>query len=364
MQKLKKILALLFFAILNASFLSFAFFNNPDLALILRITLSVPVFCLYLLNRTNIITVITFVCATVILVLQGSVLFANAIFILFSILALKKFDSAQLYRWAIKIQLLFLLFVVFLLITGMHPIGYSNISGRIRYDLGFYNVNVAAIYAYSFLMINILRMQKCTLTTAFCTLLTGTGLFMYCDSRAPFYTLIFFVFSCMMLDRSPQTAKLIFLCTSAVAFISPCLITLSFFQSEQMNKLLSLRPMFFARYAADNTIWDLLLGGSKVVPVDNFYLVFLYNFGVLPYVLLSIFSIKLVSTLYKQNRFLECAFFVSMCVFGLFEGSLLRPEIPIVLFFWLLFANNKSAVQCAEQAEPIPHSAAMRIKAI
>lgn len=325
----------------NCGYLSFSFFDASDYTLMLRSLASVLILLILFGEKMSRNVIIFPLILCPVLLVQGSYLYANALFITIATLALHRIDRSTLCRIALRIQLLFILYITFLLLSGRHPIGSSNVFGRLRYDCGFENVNNAGVYFNSLFMIYLLMRDKITLPL-FLAILFPTAIFFYfTDSRTAFFSLfmqmlLFFALQAKSLKKAvPRILNgFVFL-----FFISPVLIFQPFIQTEEMNSLLSFRPVYFKEYFNQHSFLTLLLGGSEFAAIDSFYLSFLFNYGLVLYVFLYICVTVTIRRMCSLERFSECSFLTALLSLGLFECSLLSPEVPFCLFFWILIAK-------------------------
>lgn len=123
-----------------------------------------------------------------------------------------------------------------------------------------------------------------------------------------------------------------------LSFLSPFLLT--HFQAADV--LTSMRLSVFTGYITKNTIINLLFGGSFIGDVDNGFLVMVYSAG-LGFGLLTVYMISRAAfILIEQKNSKHLAFIISFMYFNLFESLMVRPELIISIYFWVVIYKTIS----------------------
>lgn len=270
----------------------------------------------------------------------------NLAFMVILAIALGWLDQRKLLKALHKAHVFLVIVVAASLALGLAHNETLQVASRTRNTLGFAQVNYAGLLSYSLFSVYLLSRQTVRCRNLLWTAAASLALFLLTDSRTGFMGVIVMMlaFGAFQMLRI-RWSKRIAMTGLVFAFASPFLWQLPFLNSRLFNSLLSNRPVLFTEYIRANTAVNLIIGGSRVREIDSFYLLLLYNAGIVIYLLVGIIAAKAVMNMLDRGRKIEAAFAVSTLAVALFESSLLRPEIPCMCFFWqLVLRESKPAL--------------------
>ena len=211
---------------------------------------------------------------------------------------------------------------------------YLDQLGRARFYFGFQNPNYLSLYVYSFSMfLFLLNKNKKAL---FFSLLIMIFTFFFTRSRTPFYAFLIFVLLYIFFKgRNLKLKRMGTLYMFVLFFMLYIFLSINFQAFPNLNVLTSWRLQFTNEFIFDLSSREFLLGGYEGrITLDNSFLSFLKNFGIL--FLLQLFFVIFFSNKNKQFDYRESAFLITMLIFGIFESVLVSPGIPVSILFWYL----------------------------
>ena len=342
-EKVKNIIIYLVLFILGFNFLAYRAYNLESIKNYLRISASLLLMCFILINLRKIkfsrkeLVLVWYM--GVILLINGINTF-NFVFIVFFAIFTKNALSDNLSKAFNKINLILLFMLVCSLMTGMlHNIQYVSSLGRIRSMLGFNNPNPASLFFFSVAVTFVLSKRNDYAKRLLIALALNILIYSYTGARTMlvgfvFFTIFYFMFA--LIFKFKNIAIIYYMVKLLVVFV----VCMSFFSGyilekfPQLDQFMSYRLSIFSNYINKNSTLNFLFGGTKLLEIDNFYLVFLYNYGILLFVIISLLILKAVGKLFVERNKAKLAFVLTMLLIGLTESSIIRPEIICVLVFW------------------------------
>ena len=300
-------------------------------------------------KKIKLTEVVLLIFAAYLIVINGDVS-ANIGFLLLCAIAPVRNDNA-VYKQINKIQLCLTAVVLMMLATGLKSgVSYSFGSRRLRFTLGFDNVNAAAGFFFSVLVIWLYTRKSMNWWQAALAIGLVAALFIVTDSRTPFFASVCY-FGVYWFTRyvKKKWFRRCYYWAAAVVMLVSFLNRFLLSAFPSLDALLSLRLSLTADYMASNSLFNLVLGGGKAVAVDNAYVDLLYNAGILFYAFF-VYAVLAASKfyLYSGSR-KELSFIMSVLVFGLMESSFLRAELLFSVVFWILIirpvVSRKQAVK-------------------
>ncbi len=345
-NKIEYILCPIALFLLAVNYLLFSFFEYGALKNIIRLGI-VLIFGLMLavqfykktFKRTHI--VLFFI--SLLLFLIDSSLAYNLLFLILLVLAFHTVDERYFYKVAFFISFALALIVLFSLLTGLQtPWIYTDADTlRTRNTLGFTNVNSASIFFFSLMVSFLFAPKKVTFWHLGAVTVGSIILFIITDSRTPLLGMLLLLFIYLLLLRIPEKWSLrCFYAGVILLFATAFLWTLPFVNTPIINSLLSERPRHFANYIQQQNVWTFFIGGTNTPEIDNFYLILLYNVGIFLYGFICWILLKAGRQLIKNGRYLEISFVASMLICGVFEATLLRPELICTPLFWVICSRD------------------------
>ncbi len=264
----------------------------------------------------------------------------NFFFIVIISIITKNVYIGELSRKFNKINLSLFLLLIGSLVTGvLHNMQYVSSMGRVRTTLGFNNPNAASQFLFSVVVIFVLSNQRHYAKR----LLIGFGgsiyFYLYTNSRttlAAFFLFTIFYFLFKRLFKFKRITIIYYTVILSVILLI-CSTFLASYLLElfpQLDQFTSYRLTIFSEYIEANTISNLFFGGTLVPEVDNFYLVFLYTYGILIFIFASTIILKAVRNLLYERNQAYLAFVLTMMFIALTESSIIRPELLSVMLFW------------------------------
>jgi len=341
------VMALAIFYFLAANYLVYAFLDLPGMKYIIRIGMMAvfAVYCLFRIIKKRVdLRFFVMIGASAVFLLRGSSISMNISFLLLMMIVLMDMDMGKLYNGAFKANMIMLVVVLLCLLLGLvENVFYVSTDGRSRNTLGFVNVNAASVFVYSLLCTYILSHPEKRYLTAPKVLIAMASVFLMTDSRTAFLCTIFLFVVWLLLAVLPRGLGRLVCAVFVIAmFLTPMLWCIPGISDGPINTLFSARPILFLRYMQEHEIVHLLIGGSTVEEVDNYYLIQLFGCGVVVYAVIAVIVMVAVDAMIKRKRCSDVAFCLSLLLYGQFEGTLIRPEIICVPVFWLLIFKSFS----------------------
>lgn len=272
------------------------------------------------------------------LILVNGNISLNVAFVLVYAATMNALGRRQLLKTINYAQYLMIAVVLFSLLTGLVDNGISmRGDGTARRTYGFVHPNYFGVLVFSITSIFILSREKVKWYHVAIALLASYALFKNTNSRTSFYSTLIMFFLAGILPLLPKKVSKMAACAIVTfLFLSPFVWKIPFMNSIQMNLLLSTRPYLFSRYIDSHTWVNLLFGGSKVEPVDNSFIIALYNCGLFVYAAGYAMIIKATIRSAENNRWMEVAFIQALLIISFAESVLVKPEIPCTIYFWML----------------------------
>lgn len=267
--------------------------------------------------------------------INGS-LSSNIAYIILSALAIP-YVADIVWKRLNAIQVFYTVMIFFCLLTGVVHYRITTSGGRIRNTLGFVNVNSAALFFFSLLIIWILQLSEIRVKHLIITIIVSFVVYRYTDSRTVFICSNIFAV-CYLLFRKcngKKTATL-FCVIVSLFYLSPMLIILLQRYYPNLDVILSFRLTNYMEYIGGHDAKTLLLGGSRLEGIDQFYLCLLYNGGLVFYSFTMIMSLV---SLYKYVTSKDsgyAAFIIAVSSYGLMESGVIRCELLCMIMFWYL----------------------------
>ena len=324
-------------ALLGINYLLYAFFDIETLKTPIRLFAMLVLLVIYFYKEKVAFHHIVILGTAAYLILIQGELSINIAFLLIAGMCLSHIEDEIIYKYMNIINLATLVIVVFSLITGLDVSTLSEISGRSREDLGFNNINSAGLVAYSIVCVFLLSCKKVKITHIALGIAISIFVFVKTDSRTGFYGSVAFFVLWPLLTVIPSYIKRVVLPVAcSLMFVSPFLWLLPGMQTHESNLEFSFRPWLFKQYVESISRRIFMFGGNKHEGVDNFYLVFLGNAGIIIYLGLLLMLIMSILKLAKNNENKKIAFIFSALTISMTETSLIRPEIMSMLAFWVM----------------------------
>ena len=224
------------------------------------------------------------------------------------------------------------------LLLGIQENEVYQVGNRIRHKLGFENVNSASMFLFTLLTAYLLhRGEKAGVLDLAAVMVLEVISFLFTDSRTPLLGLILMVALYLVIPRIPENiARWIARVAVALLFLTPYLWPLPVVNSDLVNKILSLRPMYCDAYFRGQNALTFLVGGSRLKELDNGYLLLMFNTGVIVYTVIYFQVQSAVENLCRGGKRMELAFVLTMLACSVLEGSAVRPELLCAPLLWIL----------------------------
>ena len=272
--------------------------------------------------------------AAYLIVINGDVSFNMAYMIILSV-SLATCKRERVIDNYNKVHILVIIIVAISLFTGIVENDNWTYLGRTRNSFGFSHVNYVGLLMFSAGSLYLLSRKTIKWLDLVGCVVASYIVFRYSDSRTGFIgTLILICLLLCFRFISSEKIKILVTIIITLFFFSPLLWRLPQFNSVTVNQLLSNRPRLFSYYINKNSLINLIFGGSKAGEVDNGFLMLLFNCGFVIY--LGIYAAVLRSAIIKTNnrRSVEVAFIIATLSVAVMESSIIRPELPCMVFFW------------------------------
>lgn len=214
---------------------------------------------------------------------------------------------------------------------------YVSTLERTRSTLGFSNVNAASLFFFSanivFIMEKKIKPYHVVLSVIYSIIICK-----FTDSRTVTYGLVvFFVMYYLKTYLNWKIIRYVVVFLITVLFMSVFLWKMVYIMFPQLDEILSFRVTLFSEAVARTSFKNFIFGGmqpSVGKPIDNFYILLLYQNGIFIYLCFYIFVVKALSIFDKYNLTKEFSLLVALLCIGLMESSLIRPEITCVMLTW------------------------------
>lgn len=250
-----------------------------------------------------------------------------------------KIDLKRLVKKVFNINLLLIVFMLLCIYAGVAVNStYTDSVGRVRSTMGFINPNAGSMFYCSAIYLYILSRDKIRIRDYIIALAGNFLIFSFSNSRTPFVAVCLFLLMIPIFNRviSKPVIKLGVCALNDFIWVLGVISLFILDMFSGFNDILSNRINLFMELVNQFGIWGAIIGGTDFqdITIDNFYLTFLYQNGIFPYLL----AMYLVHTstrnlvIRKETRLL--AFISSLFLMGVMESSFIRPEIPITLILW------------------------------
>jgi len=128
--------------------------------------------------------------------------------------------------------------------------------------------------------------------------------------------------------------------------ISACLVvlagmTIPFVHSDSLNVLLSQRLTIYSRAIGDLPLHSFVIGGSQLY-LDSSYLSLWTALGLPFMIALCSFLVLRVREFFRTGRITEICLMMSVASYGITEGILISPAVPLTIVFWTLLLYGRS----------------------
>lgn len=262
----------------------------------------------------------------------------NLVFILLFLIATRKANLPDIYHYAWLSISFGVVLVLLLLYLGVIENSFIVINNRLRYTFGLNSPNTFSQMIYAWALLTFYGINKNQNYMYFICILVIGIVYTFSDSNSSVLAVIIYFLNLYILKHSSN--RLFVKIISIFSVLGPFVITLlSFYLLNiypQLDVMLSLRLSFNAALMSNMTLINYMIGGGKYLFVDNSYLVIIYSVG-FPFLIFMIYLI-IKSVLYyaESNDAKTYSFIISFIYYSFAESSLVRPEILVSLFFWIL----------------------------
>ena len=321
--------------LLGTNYLFYSFFKLEISKNILRIISGSILIACVLRRKLTIGEFILLLFSGYMFVIGGN-LTQNIAFILVSVIALE-YDSDYVWQKISNFQILGASIVILCLISGIVDFRVTSSLGRIRNTLGFINVNSAAAFFYSVIILWLLEKEKVNWKSIAISIVATGLLYRFTDTRTALVALIVFLTGMVIFSKWNGKLLKIIVCTlESILFVVSQFTPFFYSSFSFLDLTFSYRLSIFARYINANSLKTLLIGGTNVSDIDNFYLCLLFNGGLIFYIFVVIITIYSTKLYLDNADGKKVAFILSTLVFGVMEASAMRCEIMSMLMFWYL----------------------------
>ena len=321
--------------LLGFNFLLYSFFQVDFGKNILRI-ISGTILILCVIARRRFNAEILLLVVAMYMIAVGGSLTQNIVFILIAVLALD-YDADYIWKRLSRYQIVGAGLVIICLVSGVVSNHVTSHLGRVRNTLGFVNVNAAALFFFSVIMLWLLEKEKVTWKTIIISIAATVLLYRITDTRTAVVALGVYLLGLIVLNRWNSKITCIGVCIFEGVLFSISQFSLAVFQRfPVLDITFSYRLSVFNKYINQNDLKTLIFGGTQVNDVDNFYLCLLYNGGILFYIFIMIVTIYATHFYFQNKQIKNVAFIISVLALGIMESGVIRCEIMSMLMFWYL----------------------------
>ena len=359
MKNIRALLVYISILILAINYLLYHTINNYIYKDVLRIiALSMLLFSIIVNRKIKISNALIAIIAYLLFgVLIGSTLSYNLLFIILIIYAISyncKVDKVK-NRLFIISTICIILYVLFYKL-GIIQNTITNYSGRIRNTLGFDNVNALSIIVISFVCLLSCNCQKMRKIVNLLILVGIIIITKYTDSRTLLYSTIAYISVDFIINNkigkkivnklfSNTIFRYLFL---IVTFFSPLLILAITHINSAIDIFLSYRGTILSNYIHSQNIINFLFGLSTNSEIDNSYILLFFAIGIIGYA----YIIKLFSNFFKiQKNIKYYPTIITMLLYGITEGVLIRPESILSVYFWYLIFTSTELFKYMDEEE-------------
>ena len=335
-QTLAQIMCFVSLGILGINYLLYSFFQFDFNRNILRIVAGAFFILSILLGkRISVREFCLIPVAAYMLIVNGSLSSNIAYFILAAIAI--PYVADIVWKQLNMFQIVMTIVVILCLVLGIVNNRVTSIAGRTRNTLGFTNVNAAAIFFFSLLIIWLLKIKNISVKHLLITIAISFAVYRLTDSRTVFACTMIFSVCYLVLSRwNGRWTSILFGVCVTVFYLSPVLVIMARSAFPTLDIVLSSRLKWFSLYIANHSINTLLFGGSKIEGIDNFYLCLLYNGGIFFYIFTWYMNISALSKYILRRNPGYAAFIIAITAYGLMESGVIRCELLCMIMFWYL----------------------------
>lgn len=235
--------------------------------------------------------------------------------------------------------------IIILLQVGLtQNIEYQGLE-RTRNTFGFKNVNAFSSYMYSSTLIFILSRKRTKWFHIILASIVIVTIYRFSDTRT--ILVCFIIFLCVYLflistgslltkKKISQLLKplVVFIAVLPVfaSFLSPLILK----QYPYLDRITSYRLSINTIYISENKIINLLFGGSVQPDIDNGFLTLFYSAGLLFSIFVVYMILKAICLQMDLKGYKSVAFIISFMYFNSLEALIIRPELSITIYFWVL----------------------------
>lgn len=364
------------FILLSIIYLETAFGNTPlqnyNLT-INRIFLLVELFILFIsFSDTKIVKRRAILFITIALIFIASYVFINSTFLLemfMTAIAVYKIGESRSFEILYKYKLFFLVVIILFSVVGIIPNAYmaveKGVGTRYGYTLGFTHPNRLASYVMSIILCYICWKNEKLKSKNVLLILTLTILFYFITKSRTLlfgiliFALFFSFYKCKFTTNI--TKKLITIISVislpvcvTISIVFPLLLLSSTGMVQKavyfINLMFSRRftniehmflayPVTFTGGTFDTSQMDRLFEYSVV---DNGYIRFLYQYGILGFLLFCAISFLSVTTIIKKKEYIWLIACIIISILGLLENIYVDIGLNTFVIFWagILNANR------------------------
>lgn len=329
--------------ILGLNYVLYNALGISQLKLILRVgAISLLLFGLVIRKVTSVdVTQLIFIALIIIqLLINGSAILNIGAAVIFAIC--NKFDNQKTEIVMFKINLCLVIFMLILLLLGkVENYTYISTMGRLRSTLGFDNPNVSSLFYSSSIFMFLLSRTEIKISHCAVAFVLEFVVYYFTDCRTGFLSLFIFIILSLLYRTNKRTlVERMSIIIIDFFFLLNLISVFTINKFAKLDALLSGRISSFIRMIDASGVKGFWFGGTDK-SVDNFYYMFLFSYGVIMYVFMSIVAHVCLLNLNSQKAYKEAAFIVSYFALGFMESSIIRPEIISVLMIWKLLVKSQ-----------------------
>lgn len=327
--------------IMSINFLFYSFFDKLHLVNPLRYFICAILLVVYFVKRKFRVEYSLWLFWAIYLIFINGTESINVAFLIIFAIAMNLVEDRKIYKWITIANVFIVIVVAVSLFLGIEKNFTFTYMGRTRNFLGFDHPNFIGIFMFSIISIWSLYLKKINYIYIIFAVISCYILYKVSDSRTGFLGLLAFAFFCLLFKiKNIKFCKIIAELIIIGYFISPIIWSLPFINNEFFNDILSFRPRIFYNYIVANGFTDFLFGGTTYRTIDNFYLMLLYNCGIVSYIIVFIMTLISIKTLLERRENKKAAFMIAILLLGLTESSLFRPEILCMPVYWMLIFST------------------------
>ena len=275
-------------------------------------------------------------------IVSGGTSGLNFAFLLMLTTAVAGYRHCRIHQVVFRVMVVLTGLVLLSLLLGIEKNEVYTVGKRTRHMLGFINVNSASIFFMIGLSSYLLmREEKAKLTDLGAVLALETVVFLFTDSRTPMLCIFLMVLLIVLLPRIPRkwAGKLLYF-GIALLFVTPYLWLLPAVNSPLVNKVLSLRPLYFDAYFREQSALTYLFGATRQAELDNAYLLILFGTGLVVYLTVYFAVQSAAKQMLNGKRHVKLAFLIMMLCCSVMESAAVRPELLCAIVLWVMILEE------------------------